>query len=466
MTSTFHGLETARRAMMTQQSALYTLGHNVANIKTPGYTRQRVNFQQTEPYPNIGLNSPRMPGFVGTGVKAGSIQRIRDNFLDHQFRTQNSKTGYWEARYQVLYQMEDVLGEPSTSGLAAQLDRFWKSIQVLGGETPDAGARTVVKENAQMIAETFKDFHDSLMRLRNDYKEDLDQTATNLNTYLEQLNQVNRQIREAEPHGYVTNDLYDEQDRLLDQLSEIVEISVKREASSGNPNPAAEGTVTVTIAGTDLKLVDGRDASALQTVEVNYDEEGYVTGLQVGEGSLTFADLPNGNLKSLIETFGYLDQAGEVQPGLIPDLIDSLNEMAFRLATEINNIHSIGFTLPDVNGEVRRGGEFFDSSQFDRSNAAANLVIHADILANLDNITAAGVNLDALTLEARERYQELLNADRNEEDYYENLRDFSMTKIILFLVFLRPFPVIKRMLNGWLICSKRPFNLKERKHQF
>src|SRR5690606_23459691 len=112
MVSTFHGLETARRGMTTQQSALYTTGHNIANANTPGYTRQRdkidtlscvsrcicvlyttghnlanantpgytrqrVNFVQSNPFPSPGLNAERMPGQLGTGVEAGTIQRIR-----------------------------------------------------------------------------------------------------------------------------------------------------------------------------------------------------------------------------------------------------------------------------------------------------------------------------------------------------------------------------------------------------
>src|SRR5699024_6273881 len=80
MRSTFMGLEASKRALFTQQSALYTTGHNVANANTKGYTRQRVNMQPTPGYPGIGLNTPQMPGFIGTGVEAGSVERVRDQF--------------------------------------------------------------------------------------------------------------------------------------------------------------------------------------------------------------------------------------------------------------------------------------------------------------------------------------------------------------------------------------------------
>src|SRR5690348_647235 len=105
MVSTFMGLEIARRAMATQQSALYVTGQNVSNANTPGYTRQRVNFQQTAPYPSMGMNAPHIPGQMGTGVEASSITRTREAFLDVQYRAENSKLGYWQSQSDSLSKM-------------------------------------------------------------------------------------------------------------------------------------------------------------------------------------------------------------------------------------------------------------------------------------------------------------------------------------------------------------------------
>lgn len=95
MGSTFHGLEVAKRGMAVQQMALYTTGHNIANANTPGYSRQRVNFVQSEPYPPASLNRPQIPGQMGTGVEAGSIERVRDRFLtgNTEARTTNWAIG-------------------------------------------------------------------------------------------------------------------------------------------------------------------------------------------------------------------------------------------------------------------------------------------------------------------------------------------------------------------------------------
>lgn len=81
MRSTFMGLEASKRGLFTQQTALYTTGHNISNANTLGYSRQRVNMQATPGFPTAGLNSPYYPGHLGTGVEATSIQRIRDELL-------------------------------------------------------------------------------------------------------------------------------------------------------------------------------------------------------------------------------------------------------------------------------------------------------------------------------------------------------------------------------------------------
>src|SRR5690625_6095788 len=96
--STFHGLEMARQALSAQQSALYTTGHNISNANTEGYSRQRVNFETMSPYPSASRNRPEMPGQMGTGVKTGSVERIRNQFLDYQFRAENSKSGFWTSK--------------------------------------------------------------------------------------------------------------------------------------------------------------------------------------------------------------------------------------------------------------------------------------------------------------------------------------------------------------------------------
>ncbi|MDV2886288.1 flagellar hook-associated protein FlgK [Alkalihalophilus pseudofirmus] len=427
MKSTFHGLETARRAMMTQQYALHTTGHNIANANTPGYTRQRVNFTQTEPYPNVGMNRPMLPGHLGTGVKAGSIQRVREHFLDVQFRNENNKVGYYGTKYEALTRMEGILNEPSEQGLASLIDQFWGAMQDLNGDADDSGARAVARRRAEEIANTFQYLNSSLTTVQDDYKAEIDVTIKAANSLLEQLNNVNKQIRSAEPHGYVPNDLYDEQDRILDQLSQMIDIETKREKSSGQPNDVAEGAVSVFMKlpnGEKLQLVNAVDGEALKKFneEIDYSQGAFdklsfidIDGIATADEGIAFDKLSRGELKALIEAFGYLSADGSIK-GTYPEMLANLNEMALQFATEMNNIHSIGFTLNAVGEPSELGGAFFE---FDPANAAATLKVHADIMGNLNKITAAGVNKDALTTSAREEYETLMKDSPKE---YELIR--------------------------------------------
>ncbi|MBP3950040.1 flagellar hook-associated protein FlgK [Bacillus suaedae] len=443
MQSTFHGLETARRAMMTQQSALHTTGHNIANANTEGYSRQRVNFKTTEPYPGVGLNAPKMPGQIGTGVKADSIQRVRDQFLDIQYRNENNKQAYWDSRHVSLEKMEDILNEPSEEGLNNQINLFWTSLQDLTVDPEDSGARSVVRQRAVAVAETFNYMHDSLATIQNDYKNEINVTNAEVNSLLSQLDSINAQVRAVEPNGYVTNDLYDQQDSILGQLSRIINIKADREKSGGNANPSAEGAVTVTLiddagqpymnqlTGQPLKLVDGTGAAAYKELSMEFandqtavnkfafvdseptvvvDANGNTTN-QVNEYTIDLEKMPRGEMKALVEAHGYLDASNQVK-GVFPDILKELNGIAEVFATEMNNVHNIGFTLPNSNGEVKIGGDLFDLSAVTAGVGAAKAIkLDATVRASLDNIAAAGVSIDQIVSEEKKQeYKDLLAA--------------------------------------------------------
>lgn len=422
---------------MTQQYALHTTGQNIANANTPGYTRQRVNFTQTESFPAVGMNSPRVPGNLGTGVKAGSIQRVREQFLDTQYRNEANKVGYWDARYGALEKMEGILNEPSEQGLSRQIDLFWTSLQDLTVDPEDSGARSVVRERGRFVAETFNYLHNSLVEIRNDYKNEIQVTQKEVNAILNQLDNVNAQIRQTEPHGYVTNDLYDEQDRLLDQLSRITNIKVERNQSGGQPNTAAEGAVTVYLvddqgnpyedgAGNPLKLVDGTGAQKHMKMSIEFDvADNFVSGFSFLSNdeetaySVNLDEMPRGEMKSFIEAYGYGNDAASVT-GVYPNMIAELNVMAEEFAKEINHVHQLGFTLPNQDGTVQNGGLFFDLSG--SGGAAKAIKVDAGILASRDNIAAASVNLNALNAGPRADYQNLMAKSPKSDADYADLR--------------------------------------------
>ena len=252
MSSTFMGLETSKRGLSAQQSALYTVGHNISNANTEGYSRQRVNLQPTQGFPGMGTNAPKMPGFLGTGVEAGSVERVRDKFVDNQFRQETNKLGYWQSKSEVITQVEDILNEPSDYGLAQTLNEFWNSLQDLNVNPEDGGARAVVAQRGVAVADSFNYMANSISQVQANTGNEIGISLKDINSVVEQIANLNRQIKDIEPNGYLPNDLYDARDTLIDQLSTYFPLDLKYTNSGGNAIAQAEGAVTVSI-----KLADG-----------------------------------------------------------------------------------------------------------------------------------------------------------------------------------------------------------------
>ncbi|MBE2940843.1 flagellar hook-associated protein FlgK [Anoxybacillus flavithermus] len=413
MRSTFHGLEVAKRGMFTQQSALYVTGHNIANANTPGYSRQRVNFVQTEPYPPASMNRPQIPGQMGTGVEAGSIERVRESFLDIQYRGENNKLGYWETRADALKKMEDIMNEPSDSGLAKTMDQFWQALQDLSVNPENEGARSVVRQRGLAVVETFHYLHDSLSQIKKDLGHEIGVTITEINSLAKQISQINQQISEVEPNGHLPNDLYDERDRLVDQLSELINVQVEKVPSGGNSLKIAEGSYNIYLvdsngnpikdgSGNIIYLVQGSTANSFSlTNGQDIDNDGIIEtpngdinnrDVQVGGNSIPITSatnqviFPSGKLLGLIESFGYKDASGNVK-GIYPEMINNLDNLAYTFGTVFNAVHKEGYGL----NSAAKAPAFFDVTV---PGAAKNIKLSSEMddLSNIAASTKQGVS--------------------------------------------------------------------------
>ncbi|QOY37015.1 flagellar hook-associated protein FlgK [Anaerobacillus isosaccharinicus] len=418
MRSTFHGLETGRRALFTHQTALHTTGHNIANANTPGYSRQRVNFMQTEPFPTPGLNQPAIPGQLGTGVKAGAIQRIREGFLDMQYRAETSKFGYWDSRHVALSKMEDIMNEPTEDGLAKTLDRFWTSLQDLSVHPEDSGARSVVRQRGIAVAETFNYTADSLKAVQRDMKSQINVTVNEVNSLARQINNLNKQIASVEPHGFLPNDLYDQRDALVDRLSQIVNVKVEQVGSGGQALEIAEGKYTIKLIdenGRDLgvTLVDGKRLEANEMRVSFHEDTGLVEHVYVASanalkdpnfdykksGGVNIFNVESfravGNLKADLEAFGYMTKNGE-EKGLYPEMLRNLDQMVHTFVQEFNAVHRAGWNLNEIATGKKTDPpvDFFDFGSFvpgagNFQGAASSLRVSDKIMSHLDNIAAS-----------------------------------------------------------------------------
>lgn len=439
MASTFFGLETARRALSTQQTALLVTGHNVSNANTPGYSRQRVNFSTTSPFPTPGIDQARLPGQLGTGVAASSIQRIRDSFSDMQYRTETSKLGYWASKADMLSQMEGIMNEPSDTGLSATMDQFWNALQDLAVQPQNDGARRVVRERGITLANTFNYMSNSLKAIQKDFRSEIETTQKSANILLKGINDINKQIGQVEPNGFLPNDLYDERDRLLDELSTIMNIKVEYKPAGGLSSSLAEGYVDVYLAtpegdiltdksGKKIKLVDSltktatgihvqfesreeadSPVSTIKFFDLDNSKSGFAGVLNIAEADATtnvryqleeFSNFnSNGTLRGYIEGYGYTENGriedGGTLRGTYNDMLADLDLMAYTFAMHFNTVHDAGWSLNEIrSGDQETEGNFFDftGGTLDPNNikgAAAKLKVADNILTDIQNIAAA-----------------------------------------------------------------------------
>lgn len=372
--SNFHGLELAKRALFAQQHALYTTGHNIANANTKGYTRQRVNFEADTALPTAAKNRFGTPYQIGTGVKGGSIERIRNRFLDLQFRGENSLAGYWEKRADALGRMENVLNDLNETGLSKVMDDFWSSLQDLAVNPTNSGARSVVVQRGIALGETFDYLNGQLSQIRSDLKEEVTTTTRDINLILENINELNKQIKSLEINGYTPNDLYDARDNLIDELSAIVPIEVDYQNSRKNhiddPEPeyggkGMDGVAMVYLKTTNpdgatenILLVDGigLDYAELELIGGEANGRDYFSGLivemggeqrQIGflEGDGLIVEEEKGTLQSLVEAYGYLEE-GEVTGDIIK-MQQALKDMAYHFSNAFNELHRSGNPLEE-----------------------------------------------------------------------------------------------------------------------
>ncbi|KHF35030.1 Flagellar hook-associated protein 1 [Paenibacillus sp. P1XP2] len=168
MTSTFHSIETARRSLAAQTTALNTTGHNIANANTEGYSRQTVKMQASRPIEAYGMNRSNAPGQLGTGVEVTSINRIREQFLDSQYRNENSANGGWSIRSNTLEKLQAIINEPSETGIRTVLDNFWKSWSDLSKNPEDPTGRKIVVQTAQALTDGLNHMSRQIDSLEND----------------------------------------------------------------------------------------------------------------------------------------------------------------------------------------------------------------------------------------------------------------------------------------------------------
>jgi flagellar hook-associated protein 1 FlgK len=230
MSSAFFGLQTSLRGLLTQQQALDVTGHNIANANTPGFSRQEALLEPTRAFLIAGNSVNTGAGAqLGSGVDVAGIRRVRDQFLDLQFRAQQMSLGDAAARTNSLEQVEGAFAEPTDDGLAAQLARFWDAWSDVANAPENVGARAALVSTAQTLTASFRTIYDQLTTVAQQAQDEYDAiTGANgdVANMAAELAELNRAIGDAVFRGQQPNDLMDRRDQLIDRLSQLAQVSV------------------------------------------------------------------------------------------------------------------------------------------------------------------------------------------------------------------------------------------------
>lgn len=386
MRSTFHGLETAKRALFAQQTALYTTGHNISNANTKGYSRQTVDLVASRPMEAYGVTRSNTPGQIGTGVEFDSITRIREKFLDDQYRNENKSLGEWSVRKDTLDKLEAIVNEPSDTGLRSVMDQFWSSWQDLSREPDNLTARAVVKQRAIALADTFNYTAQKLADLQGDLTSNIDENLTKANTIIKQLGDLNGEITRIEGLGDNANDLRDQRDVLVDDLSKLTNVAVAEKSN---------GTYTVTVGS--VTVVDGLQTTELNTSNLDSGDinSGELYGMKISRDQYvndyaaqlnSMADaLANGDMTVTLKK-GHIIPEGVTIPGAQtdPNTRELLADTDVTVKG-INGLHKLGYTLQDP---ATAGGDFFVSAG-GGTMTAASMKVNPDIVKDGNLIAAS-----------------------------------------------------------------------------
>jgi flagellar hook-associated protein 1 FlgK len=323
----FSALNTAKLGLQTHQTAIEITGHNIANVQTEGFSRQEVTLE---------VNRPRRAGlaFLGSGVRATSVTRDFDQFLFNQILGESSTLGNFDIRNTFFQRLETIVNESSGVSLNNAMSEFFLAFDDLASNPTNLAARSAVLSAAGTLATVFNQLGSSLLQQRMNLDDAVAAEVTTINGMLDEVAELNRSIIKLENGNTPANDLRDQRDLLIKQLSEKVDVQL----IDTNDN-----NTTLTLAG-GTPLVVGTTVFQLSTL-ANSGNRGFRDVLvDDGAGGTinVTAEIQGGEMRGLLD----------MRDVETRDLIDQLDRLAAGLMEQVNGVHQQGIGLDGSSGNL------------------------------------------------------------------------------------------------------------------
>ena len=321
-------LSIALSGSLASERSMATAGHNIANANTEGFSRQRIEVD-TRPPQLSGV------GALGTGVKINNVRRIHDEFVSSEMRSNASIANGLQTNYEFTSQIDNMLADPQ-AGLAPTLSQFFSAINVVANEPSSQSARQVMIGEAKALSQRFEYLDDRFESLRKGTNETLKTQITDVNNLAKAIADVNwkvvlaKEVTQGEP-----NDLLDQRERLLHQLSEkIVTRTSEQEDGALNVFIGNGQTLVLGKFSTEMGLkASEHDPSVLNVVFKNKNVDSDVTQF-----------LKGGSIGGLLD----------FRENMLDSAQNELGRIAIGVAKTFNDQHHKGMTL-----ENELGGDFF-----------------------------------------------------------------------------------------------------------
>jgi len=314
----------ARGALLAQQKGLDVTGHNIANVNTPGYTRQALVLQSSE---ETSLNRVKL----GYGVNADSVTQYFDRFSTKSINQKTSSLSEYETEKSTLDYVQGLFNEETGNGLNKGMADFWNAWQDLSNNPGGMAERTALLEKAQNMVQQFQGIRNGLTQTKDEMNINLKGGIEEINTLDEQIAKLNERIVEAEAIGTKANDLRDQRNKLIQNLSQLTDITYLEKDS---------GALTV-MSKSGIALVDGN-------LHWNLSQQGdniYWNNIQ-------------SNISNLL-TSGKIGAWLDLRDNILPQYMANMDELAGTMIQQVNNLHYNGYT---IDGQTHK--YFFDPISF------------------------------------------------------------------------------------------------------
>lgn len=382
-------MEIGKNGLNIYRVASEVTSENIANVNTPGYSRQRVVLETAAPTTHNGFP-------LGTGVKIATVERYYDGLLQQQLVNAQTTLGYDTTKSNVLQQIEPTFNEVASDGLGAAVSNFFGAWQDLTLNPAGATERQTVLSRAQILQDNFRAVSTTLSDSISTQNASLVPLTADINATLQRIAELNSQIRTTELVSGNANETRDQRDQLVRDLSEKIGITFTENSN---------GTTDINFADGGAALVSGTTAGSFSLVPNGAVSDVYVTA--AGGGAAVLATPTKGQLGATLA----------LRDTIIPGYLSQVDALATTITSEVNTQHRLGFDLAGA-----AGIDFFDAAATNAATFGLNpALVSTNQIAASSNALLLGDNSNALKLAQLQGQKLMSGATATFNNYFDSL---------------------------------------------